>query len=77
MVALPLGTRRRCGWAIAAALLAAAPAGAAFGPVTVDTAGPPQPLTLLAEPAEPPSVYAPPEAERPEDLTNRAGSTST
>ena len=30
-------------------------------------------LNLLAGPAEPPSVYAPPEPEQPDDLTNRGG----
>jgi hypothetical protein len=76
---------RRCGWRCGTALLAIAPAAAAraAGPATrpADLLGfqaatvdpPPEPLSLMAAATDPPSVYAPPEPERPEDLTNRGG----
>ena len=69
---------RRCGWCCGIVLLAVAvpalgegPADlVGFHPTTVDA--PPAPLMLLAA-ADPPSVYAPPEPEQPDDLTNRGG----
>jgi hypothetical protein len=70
--------RVRGAW-IACPLLALAPVGTAHAdditgllgmrPASADAL----PLLLLTGPPDPPSVYAPPEPERPDDLTNRGG----